>query len=62
MRLTASAITWQVGTVILIFFVIALGMIGRGDYEDELLEQRIYCENVRTGVWPPYKGEEVQCD
>lgn len=60
MRLTPITITWQVGAAIVLFFVIALGIAGRGDYEDELMEQRIYCENVQAGVWPAYKGE-VQC-
>lgn len=32
------------------------------DYEDELLELDMYCQNVHTGVWPDYEGSyKEQC-
>ena len=61
MRLTSTTITWQITTAIVLFFVIALGIVGRGDFEDEQREMQNYCDNVAAGVWPAYRGEEVQC-
>ena len=29
-------------------------------YEDEVLEQRIYCEEVKRGTWPNYK--KLECE
>ena len=39
-------------------FVILLlmGLVGTGDYEDQLAEQRFYCEQVSEGHWPDYKN------
>jgi hypothetical protein len=41
--------------------VVALGVVGRMDFEDaKLLEQR-YCDGVEQGLWPDYNEnyEEV---
>tara|TARA_R110000744_G_scaffold186721_1_gene306127 strand:+ start:1341 stop:1529 length:189 start_codon:yes stop_codon:yes gene_type:complete len=62
MRLTPTTITLQIGIVSVLFFVLALGLLGRGDYEDEQREMQTYCNNVAAGVWPAYRGEEVQCE
>lgn len=29
---------------------------GTNDHADAILEQRVYCDNVRDGVWPDYNG------
>lgn len=29
------------------------------DYQDEQTQQRLFCENVRDGIWPEYK--QVDC-
>tara|TARA_R110002020_G_scaffold76170_2_gene193335 strand:- start:3259 stop:3447 length:189 start_codon:yes stop_codon:yes gene_type:complete len=62
MRLTPATITLQIGIISVLFFVLALGLLGRGDYEDEQREMQAYCDNVAAGVWPAYRGEEVQCE
>ncbi|WZB35724.1 hypothetical protein FtMidnight_44 [Enterobacteria phage FtMidnight] len=36
--------------------LILFGIVGNMDYEDALLEEKRYCENVAEGVWPDYKG------
>lgn len=44
-----------------LFFVLAFGIVGYFDYEEELRQEKEYCENVRKGVWGNYKPE-VQCN
>jgi hypothetical protein len=39
-----------------VFFIAAILLIGTMDYQDELLEQKRYCKNVRDNVWPDYLG------
>ena len=47
---------------ILALIVLLVGIVGTMDYEDELLELDMYCQNVHTGVWPDYEGSyEEQC-
>lgn len=38
-------------------FVCALIAAGQSDYEDEQREQARYCQNVREGTWPDYRGD-----
>ena len=40
--------------------VIGYLIVSEMDYEDALLQERIYCENVRDGVWPNY-NTEIEC-
>ena len=44
----------------ILFFVVAFGIVGHFDYEEELRQEREYCENVRKGVWGNYKPE-INC-
>lgn len=47
---------------ILVALVLLVGIVGKMDYEDELLELDMYCQNVHTGVWPDYEGSyKEQC-
>ena len=47
---------------ILVVIVLLVGIVGKMDYEDELLDLDIYCQNVHTGVWPDYEGSyKEQC-
>lgn len=32
----------------------ALLVVGQMDYEDAVAQERLYCKNVREGVWPDY--------
>jgi len=50
---------------------IALGLVAlclflavsKMDYEDELAERELYCDMVKEGKWPDYKGiAERECE
>ena len=42
--------------------IIAIGFVGRLDYEGEVNRQQTYCENVKSGVWPDYQETyEKEC-
>ena len=34
----------------------AFGIVGGMNYEDAKQEEISYCENVKSGQWPDYKG------
>jgi hypothetical protein len=36
-------------------FIIALGMVGRADFNDEIREAVYYCDMVEAGHWPNYE-------
>ena len=40
-------------------FVSAVLMLGNMDYEDELLEEKSYCEEVAAGIYSNY--DNVEC-
>lgn len=42
-------------------FLVALGFVGRLDFEDELRAAVLYCDNVAAGVWPDYDGTAKHC-
>ena len=42
--------------LIAIAVFVAVGLVGRMDFEDEVRQQIAYCENVKAGVWPDYDG------
>jgi hypothetical protein len=44
-----------------LFFALALGIVGHFDYEEELRQEKLYCENVRNGTWGAYKPE-INCN
>jgi len=41
--------------------ILALGITGNGDYEDELARRDHYCQLVRSNVWPDY-NPEIDCE
>jgi len=45
-----------------VIFLIALGLVGNADYEDELAEEAFYVEMVCDGKWPDYKELGVTCE
>lgn len=44
------------GLLIALAVLLAFGIVGNMDYEDEVREQVAYCENVKAGMWPDYNG------
>ena len=36
--------------------LVLLALVGENDYEDALLQQQEYCQNVASGIWPDYNG------
>jgi len=45
---------WAV-LIILALAVLALGLVGQGDYEEAIRAHDHYCEMVNEGRWPNYK-------
>ena len=44
-------------------FLCGFGTVGTMDYEDELAERELYCDMVKEGKWPDYKGiAERECE
>ena len=39
----------------------ALGVVGEMDYQDQLIQEQQYCENVKSGEWPKFK-QSINCD
>ena len=62
MRLTPAIITMQLVIVSVLFFVLALGILGKEDYQDSLAEEARYAEFVCSGAWGNYKGIELDCE
>lgn len=46
---------------ILAAILLALGWIGNQDYQDELIEERRYSEDVCSGIYPDFKNLKPQC-
>lgn len=40
----------------IIVVVLLLGLVGRMDYEDEVLQDKAYCANVHSELWPDYEN------
>ncbi len=50
-----------IGAVLAI--VAAFGFVGAMDAEDAEVQQALYCDNVKSGVWPDYEGTYVsECE
>jgi hypothetical protein len=58
--LTPATITAQIGLVCLIFILLAVSLVGRGDLEEEQRAGAEYCEHVAAGRWPAYRPE-INC-
>ena len=52
---------WQ-GLLLALFIVIALGIVGEMDYQDELVAEQHYKDMVCAGHYPDYKGTEPTCN
>ena len=44
----------SVGLALLALFVL-YGLVSEDDYQEALAQEAIYCDNVRSTVWPDYK-------
>ena len=41
----------------------AFGIVGGMDYEDAKTQVALYCDNVKSAVWPDYEGTYVsECE
>lgn len=41
-------------------FLLILGVVGRGDYDDAVAAERHYCEMVESKAWPAY-NRNITC-
>lgn len=55
-----STDAWAVIIVSVILFITVMGAVGRGDYEEELAQQDIYCEFVE--LWGQTNGRDGHPD
>ena len=56
--LSTDAMT--VGIILVILLLLALGIVGRGDYEDALMVEQEYCEMV--DLWGKTNGRDGHPD
>ena len=49
------------GFVFIVLIVLALGIVGEDDYQQEIADARHYCEMVGSGVWPRFNNN-VNCE
>jgi hypothetical protein len=57
MRDLPEHIVWLLASIV---FVVGFGYAGDGDYEEAVMAQEVYCENVSNGAWPDYKEADCQ--
>lgn len=49
--------------VAVLAIVAAFGFVGAMDAEDAEMQAALYCDNVKSGLWPDYEGTYVsQCE
>ncbi len=41
--------------------IVILGATGRGDYEEAMWQEALYCHMVSVGHWPDFRGTYVLC-
>lgn len=42
--------------LLILLVLVTLGVVGNGDFENDLIENEMYCDMVRDGHWPDYKN------
>ena len=52
---------WQ-GLFVTVLLFLLLGLVGRMDYQDELLAEQHYTDMVCAGHYPDYKDLEPICN
>lgn len=55
-----STDAWAVIIIAVILFLTVFGAVGRGDYEEELAQQKMYCEFVE--LWGQTNGKDGHPD
>jgi hypothetical protein len=45
----------------IVLIVLALGIVGEDDYQQEIADARHYCELVNNKVWPDFKPD-INCE
>lgn len=45
-----------------ILMALILGVVGSMTMDDEQKEQDQYCQMIKEGLWPEFRGGEVNCD
>ena len=55
-----SSDAYAVGLIAIILLLLALGIVGRGDYEDALMVEQEYCEMVY--LWGQTNGRDGHPD
>lgn len=54
-------LSWQ-KYVLAFTSLMLLGLVGSYDYDEAKASEKLYCENVASGVWPAYKEiDGVHC-
>ena len=47
---------------IVVAFIVAFGFAGHSDYQDQLREAILYCDNVEAGIWPDFDKSYQYCE
>lgn len=48
--------------ILFVTFVIILGLVGKVDYQEEIIEEQNYNYMVCNGFYPNYNNVELNCD
>lgn len=49
-------------SLIVLGSAILIGLVGNNDYKDEVAALKVYCHDVKTGVYPDYQMKySTQC-
>ena len=49
------------GLMFVLLLLLALGIVGADEYQQEIADARHYCEMVGSGVWPHF-NTNVNCE
>lgn len=47
-------VTYIASIAAIILGIVMFGLVGQSDYEQELRDLQVYCDNVQGGYWPDY--------
>jgi len=57
-----STDAWSTIVIVFLILIVAMGVVGNGDYEDALAEEAHYTNMVCAGHWPDYKNLGISCE
>jgi hypothetical protein len=49
-----------IGGAVIMMIIGAFLLVGGMDYQDAVMEQQTYCDNVQAGYWPDYNGNAAE--